>query len=69
MSEKWESESLEWIHAVRKQSYQKTKGKSLAKLPFGPSAEAEALGKQLRLQRAPLRTEKRTVTKSKAHSK
>ena len=67
MSEKWESESLRWIHSVRKQSYQKTKGKSLGEILIGPSPEAKALAKKLGLQRVPLRTEKRTVAKGKAH--
>lgn len=69
MSEKWESDSLRWIHSLRKQSYQKTKEKSLRELPLGPSAEAKALVKKLGLQRAPLRAEKRPVTKSKARSR
>lgn len=69
MSEKWESESLKWIHVVRKQSYQTTKGKSLEHLPVGPSAKARALVKRLGLQRVPLRAEKTPVTKRKARSR
>jgi hypothetical protein len=66
MSEKWESDSLRWIHSVRKQSYQKTKGKSLEELSSGPSAEAKALAKRLGLQRVPLRTEKRPGARGRA---
>ena len=69
MSEKWESESLRWIHSVRNQSYKKTKGKSLEDLPVGPSGKAKALARRLGLQRVPLRTEKGAVTRRKAHSK
>jgi hypothetical protein len=47
MSKKWESESLDWIHAIRKRNYEKTKGKSLAELSPGPSAKSDALVKKL----------------------
>jgi hypothetical protein len=60
MSKKWESESLAWIHAVRKRNYDKTKGKSLAELTPGPSAKTDALVKKLRLQRAPMRAPRKT---------
>lgn len=68
MSKKWESESLGWIHAVRKRNYEKTKGKSLAELPPGPSAKTDALVKRLRLQRAPVRAHKKTGTKRRVNS-
>lgn len=69
MSDKWESDSLRWIHAVRKQIYKKTKGKSLRELTPEPSAEAKGLAKKLRLQRVPLRGERTSVTKSKARTR
>lgn len=69
MSEKWESESLRWIHALRKKSYQKTKGKSLEDLPTGPTKEAKALAKKLRLQRVSLRPGAKSVGKGKTQSK
>lgn len=68
MNEKWESDSLRWIHSLRKQNYQRTKKKPLRELPLGPSAEAKALVKKLGLQRASLRTEKRPETRNKATS-
>ena len=69
MSEKWESDSLRWIHSVSKQSYKKTKGKSLEQLPVGPSAEAKALAKKLGLQRIHLRTERRPGAKGRTRSR
>jgi hypothetical protein len=69
MSERWESDSLRWVHSVRKQSYKKTKGKSLEQLAVGPSAEARALAKKLGLQRVPLRSEQRPASKNKAPSR
>ena len=57
MSEKWESESLRWIHSVRKRSYEKTKGKSLKELALGPTQAAKALSKKLGLKRVPLPTD------------
>jgi hypothetical protein len=59
MSKKWESESLGWIHAIRKRNYEKTKGKSLAALSPGLSAKSNALVKKLKLQRAQVRMPKR----------
>jgi hypothetical protein len=69
MNEKWDSESLRWIHDLRKKSYQKTKGKALKDLPVGPSKAAKALAKKLGLQRVALRTESIPAAKSKTHSK
>ena len=69
MSERWESDSLRWIHSVRKQSYKRTKGKSLEQLAVGPSAEARALAKRLRLPRVPLRGEQKPARKNKAPSR
>ncbi len=63
MSKKWESESLSWIHAVRKRNYEKSKGKSLAELSPGPGAKTDALVKKLKLQRVPLRGHKKAGSK------
>jgi len=68
MSEKWESESLSWIHAVRKRNYEKTKGKSLAELSPGPGAKCDALIRKLKLQRVAARTLKKTATKRRVNS-
>lgn len=68
MSKKWESESLSWIHAVRKRNYEKTKGKSLAELSPGPGAKADALVRKLKLQRVPVGTHKKTATKRRVNS-
>jgi hypothetical protein len=68
MSEKWESESLSWIHAVRKRNYEKTKGKSLAELSPGPGAKTDALIRKLKLQRVAVRTLKKTATKRRVNS-
>ena len=68
MSKKWESESLSWIHAVRKRNYEKTKGKSLTELSSGPSAKTDALIRKLKLQRVPMRTQKKTATKRRVTS-
>jgi len=58
MSEKRESDSLTWIHAVRKRNYERTKDKSLVELSPEPSAKVKSLVKKLRLQRVPLRVQK-----------
>ena len=68
MSKKWESESLGWIHAVRKRNDEKTKGKSLAELSPGPTAKTVALVKKLRLQRVPARVHKKAGTKPGVNS-
>jgi hypothetical protein len=68
MSKKWESESLDWIHAIRKQNYEKTKGKSLAELSPGPSAKSDALVKKLKLQRAQGRGPKKAGIKRGVNS-
>ena len=68
MSKKWESESLSWIHAVRKRHYEKTKGKSLAELSPGPGAKTTALIRKLKLQRVPARTHNKTATKGRVNS-
>jgi hypothetical protein len=68
MSKKWESESLDWIHAIRKRNYEKTKGKSLAELSPGPSAKSDALVKKLKLQRAQVRGPKKAGIKRGVNS-
>ena len=68
MSKKWESESLSWIHAVRKRNYEKTKGKSLTELSPGPGAKTNALIRKLKLQRVAARTLKKTATKRRVNS-
>ena len=68
MSKKWESESLSWIHAVRKRNYEKTKGKLLAELSPGPGAKTDALIRKLKLQRVAARAHKKTATKRRANS-
>jgi hypothetical protein len=68
MSKKWESESLDWIHAIRKRNYEKTKGKSLADLSPGPSAKSDALVKKLKLQRAQVRVPQKGRIKRGANS-
>jgi len=68
MSKKWESESLSWIHAVRKRNYEKTKGKSLAELSPEPGAKIDALVKKLKLQRVPTHAHKKAVNKRRINS-
>ena len=68
MSKKWESESLGWIHAVRKRNYEKTKGKSFAELSPGPDAKTDALVKKLRLQRVPVLVHKKAANKRRVNS-
>ncbi len=68
MSKKWESESLSWIHAVRKRNYEKTKGKSLAELSPGPGAKTDVLVKKLRLQRVPVPVHKKAANKGRINS-
>jgi hypothetical protein len=68
MSKKWESESLDWIHAIRKRNYEKTKGKSLAELSPGPSGKSDALVKKLKLQRAQIRAPKKAGIKRGVNS-
>ena len=68
MSKKWESESLGWIHAIRKRNYEKTRGKSLAELSPGPSTKSDALVKKLKLQRAQVRAPKRVGIKRGVNS-
>jgi len=63
MSEKWESESLSWIHEIREKNYKRARGKPLRELPAVPSREARALSRRLRLQRMPLRPEERSAPK------
>jgi hypothetical protein len=68
MSKKCESESLGWIHAIRKRNYEKTKGKSLAELSPGPGAKSKTLVKKLKLQRAPVHVNKKAGTKRGVNS-
>lgn len=69
MSEKWESDSLSWIHEVREKNYKRAKGKRLSGLLPGPSREAKALSRRLRLQRMPLRPEERLAPKRRVGSR
>jgi len=69
MSERWESDSLRWIHEVREANYKRGKGKSLHKLFSGPSREARALVRRLGLQRVALRPEVRLFPKRQAGSR
>ena len=69
MSEKWESNSLRWIHELREENYKRTKRKSLRKLPVGPTRDAQALARKLGLQRVALRPEVRLFPKRQAGSR
>jgi hypothetical protein len=69
MSERWESDSLRWIHEVRERNYKRAKGKSLDKLPCRPSREALALAKKLGLQHIALRSEARLLPKRQTGSR
>jgi hypothetical protein len=69
MSERWESDSLRWIHEVREKNYKRGRGKSLDKLFLGPSREARALVRKLRLQRVALRPEAKPFPKRQAGSR
>jgi len=69
MSEKWESDSLSWIHEVREKNYKRAKGKPLRGLLPGPSREAQALSRRLRLKRLPLRPEERLTPKRRVGSR
>lgn len=69
MSEKWESESLRWIHEVREKNYRRARGKPLRQLPLGPSHKAQALSRKLGLQRASLRPEGSVALKRQARSR
>ncbi len=69
MSEKWESDSLNWIHEVRETNYKRAKGKPLRGLLPGPGREAQALRRRLRLKRLPLRPEERSAPKGRFGSR
>ena len=69
MSEKWESESLRWIHKLREKNYRRAKGRPLRKLPLGASREAQALSRKLGLQRTSLRPEASLAPKRLARSR
>lgn len=69
MGEKWESDSLRWIHEVREENYKRTKRKSLQQLPLGPSRAVEALIRTLGLRRTALRPEERLARKRKVLSR
>jgi hypothetical protein len=69
MSERWESDSLRWIHEVREANYKRGKGKSLDRLISGPSLKARALVRKLRLQRVTLRPEAKPLTKRQTGSR
>lgn len=69
MSEKWESDSLRWIHEVREENYKRTKRKPLEKLPLGPSRAAQALIRALGLRRAALRAVERLAMKRQSGSR
>ncbi len=69
MSEKWESDSLSWIHEVREKNYKRAKGKPLKGFSPGPSREAQALSRRLRLQRMPLRPKERLTQKRRVSSR
>ena len=63
MVEKWESDSLRWIHDVREENYKRSKGKPLRRLPSKPSREAQSLSRRLGLKRVSLRPEERLAPK------
>ena len=63
MRDRWESDSLRWIHTVREERFRRTSRKRLAQLSSGPSREAQALMRKLDLPRAPLRPEARLAAK------
>jgi len=69
MSEKWESNSLSWIHEVREKNYKRAKGKPLRGLLPKPSREAQALSRRLRLKWLPLRPEERSAPKRRVGSR
>jgi hypothetical protein len=69
MSEKWESDSLRWIHELREKNYRQVKGKPLREFPVGPSREAQALIRKLGLKRTPLRPEESLAPKRQARSR
>jgi len=69
MSERWESDSLRWIHEVREKNYRRARGKSLDKLISGPSRKARVLVRKLRLQRVTLRPETKPLPKRQAGSR
>jgi len=59
MGEKWESDSLRWIHEVREENYKQIQGKPLGKFPLGPSRAAHTLARRLGLKRVPFRPAER----------
>ena len=69
MSERWESDSLRWIHEVREGKYKRGKGKSLDKLISGPSRKARALAQKLGLQRVAPGPEARLFPKREVGSR
>jgi len=69
MSERWESDSLRWIHEVREKNYKRGKGKSLEKLRPGPSRKAQALARRLGLQHVALRPEAKPLAKRQTGSR
>lgn len=50
MRERWESESLRWLHELREENYRRAKGKPLRKLSPGPTPAARTLARKLDLQ-------------------
>lgn len=48
--EKWSHRSLEWIHKVREQNYERTRGKELEKVAKETLKDAEGLIKSLNLK-------------------
>ena len=69
MSERWESDSLRWIHEVREENYKHGRGKSLETLFSRPSRKALALARKLHLQRVALRPEAKPLSKRRAGSR
>lgn len=47
--EKWESNSLKWIHKIRDQSYQETKGMDLRKVAEMTNKRAHEFIKKIKL--------------------
>lgn len=61
MREKWDSDSLRWIHEVREENYLRTRDKTLRAMSPSPSAAARTLLRRLGLRRVPLRRDEQLI--------
>lgn len=58
----WETESLKWIHEVRKRNYERTKHLKVTELPLPTSEEVDRLAAEFGLARVPARSRRKHFT-------